>query len=88
MGEGRRDASYWVVAAGVAAAVVVGIVTDARVGAYVLATVLAAAAAVRALRPSPGPAAISVRARWLDVALLSVLAVALAVLAVIVPGQV
>ena len=88
MGEGRRDASYWVVAAGITVAVVVGLVADARVGAYVLAGVLAAAAAVRGMRPEPGPAAIGVRRRWLDVSLLGALAVALTVLAAIVPGRV
>lgn len=87
MGEGRRDASYWVVAAGVTAAVVVGLLSDARIGAYVLAAVLGAAAAVRGLRPEPGPAAIGGRARWLDVTLLAALAIALAVLALIVPGK-
>ncbi len=88
MGEGRRDASYWVVAAGIAVAVVVGLVADARVAAYVLAGVLAAAAGIRAVRPEPGPAAIGVRRRWLDVSVLGALAVALAVLAAIVPGRV
>jgi hypothetical protein len=87
MGERRRDASYWVVGAGIAAAVVVGLLADARVGAFVLAAVLAAAACVRAVRPEPGPEAIGVRRRWLDVVLLVGLAIALVVLAVIVPNQ-
>ena len=86
MGERRRDASYWAVGAGIAAAVVAGLVSDARVGAYVLVAVLLAAAAVRATRPEPGPEAISARRRWLDVAVLGALAVAVAVLAAIVPN--
>lgn len=86
MGDRRRDASYWVVGAGIAATVVVGLLTDARLGAYVLAAVLLSAAAVRGMRPEPGPAALSVRRRWLDVVLLGTLALTLAVLAAIVPN--
>jgi hypothetical protein len=88
MGEGRRDASYWVVAAGVVIAVVVGLLADARVGAYALAVVLAVATAVRGMRPEPGPAALGVRSRWLDVSVLGALALALAVLAASGPGRV
>jgi len=87
MGERRRDASYWVVGAGIAAAVVVGLLMGARAGAYVLAAVLAVAAVVRGMRTEPAPEAIGVRQRWLDVLLLGALAVALVVLAAIVPNQ-
>jgi hypothetical protein len=87
MGERRRDASYWVVGAGIAAAVVVGLLMGARAGAYVLAAVLAVAAVVRGMRAEPAPEAIGVRQRWLDVLLLGALAVALVVLAAIVPNQ-
>ncbi len=85
-GATRRDGSYWVVTAGLVATVVVGLVTDARVGSFVLAGVLAVAAVVRAAVPDPGPVALVVRRRWLDVTLLVALAVAVAILAAIVPG--
>jgi hypothetical protein len=91
MGEGaagpaRRNGSLWGVAGGIVLAVLVGMVSDARYGAYTLAGVLVVGAVVRAVRPEPGPAALGVRRRLVDVAVLTTLAVALAVLAAIVPG--
>lgn len=85
-GTSQRDGSFWVVAAGLAAVVVVGLLTGARTGSFVLAGVLVVAAIVRGVRPAPGPAALAVRRRWLDVTVLGVLALALAVLAAIVPA--
>ena len=85
-GATRRDGSYWVVAAGLVATVAVGLATDARVGSFVLAGVLVVAAVVRAAAPDPGPVALVVRRRWLDVTLLVALAIAVAVLAAVVPG--
>ena len=87
-GATRRNRSYWAVAAGIAVAVVAGVITDARVGSYALAAVLAVAAVVRCLWSGPGPEALVVRRRWLDVTVLGALAIAVAVLAVIVPGAV
>ena len=81
----RRDGSLWAVAAGLAATVAVGLLVDARTGAYVLAGVLAIGALVRAVAPSPGPVALAVRARWLDVTVLTALAAGVATLAAIVP---
>ncbi len=86
-GATRRNGSLWLVAAGIVAAVAAGVLSDARVGAYVLAGVLATSAVVRGVLPEPGPAALGVRRRWIDVAVLSLLAVALVVLAAIVPTQ-
>ena len=85
-GATRRDGSFWVVVAGLVVAVAVGLVTGARTGSFVLAGVLAVAAVVRGVRPEPGSPALAVRRRWLDVTVLGALAVALAVLAAIVPA--
>jgi hypothetical protein len=87
-GATQRDGSLWAVVAGIAAAAAAGIVTDARFGAFVLAGVLTVCAVVRGARPEPGPPALGVRSRWIDVALLGALAVGLAVLAAVVPTPV
>ena len=87
-GATRRYGSHWVVAGGLVATVVVGVLTDARVGSFALAAVLTVAAVVRGVWPDPGPEALVARRRWLDVTLLGLLAIAVAVLATIVPGAV
>ncbi|HEY0117830.1 MAG TPA: DUF3017 domain-containing protein [Cellulomonas sp.] len=87
-GATRRDGSLWAVAAGIVVAVVVGVLTDARLGSYVLAGLLAVCAVVRAVRPEPGPEALGVRRRWLDASVLGALAVAVGVLAAVVPTPV
>lgn len=70
---------------GVGGAVVVAIVVGARPAAFVLAGVLAAAAATRGLARGDGPAGVAVRSRAFDVAVLMVLAVGIAVLAATAP---
>ena len=84
-GATRRNGSHWAVAGGLGASVVVGVLTDARTGSFVLAAVLTVAAVARGVWPEPGPEALVARRRWLDVTLLGLLAVAVAVLATIVP---
>jgi biotin-(acetyl-CoA carboxylase) ligase len=80
-----RGGSAWAVAGGVAAAIAVGLATDARVGSYALAALLVVCAVLRAVLPGRRPAGLAVRARWIDVAVLAGLAALLAVLATIVP---
>jgi hypothetical protein len=58
---------------------------DPRTAALLLAGGLATGAVLRGLLPEPAPMALKVRSRMLDVALLGGLAVALAVLAVLLP---
>ncbi len=81
----RRDGSFWAVAGALVAVVATVLLVDARTGAYLLAGVLAIAAVLRAARPAPGPAALSVRARWLDATVLATFAGTVAILATIVP---
>jgi len=83
--QASRNASLWWTAGGVVLAVVVSLAVGTAAGAWTLSAVLAAGAAVRGLRPSPGPVALSVRSRALDVVILAFLAVAVAVLATILP---
>jgi hypothetical protein len=81
-----RNASLWWTAGGVVLACAVALVVGTDAGAYTLAGVLAAGAVVRGVRPSPGPVALSVRSKTIDVAVLSVLAAMLAVLAALLPS--
>lgn len=81
----RRNTSLWVVLAGVVLAAVVSVLTDGSWGALTLAALLAAAAVVRAVVPEPAPVALAVRARALDVALLTGLAVAIGALSQAIP---
>ena len=53
-----------------------------------MSVLLAVSAAVRAVRPEPAPVALAVRSRALDVTILSFLAVAIAVLAALLPSPV
>ena len=83
---GRRfRLSLWLVGAGVVTSVAVGLTVSTRAGAYVLAGVLAVGAALRATLRDPGPEALVVRFRWLDVAVLGGLAAAVAVLTQVLP---
>ncbi len=79
----RRDGSFWAVAGALVAVVATVLLVDARTGAYLLAGVLAIAAVLRAALP--GPAALSVRSRWLDATVLATFAGTVAILATIVP---
>jgi len=83
--QASRNASLWWTAAGVALACLAALVVGPQAGAWTLSALLAAGAAVRATRPEPGPVAWSVRVRALDVTVLGLLAVAIAVLAAILP---
>ncbi|WP_243882245.1 DUF3017 domain-containing protein [Cellulomonas dongxiuzhuiae] len=80
-----RNRSLWWTMSGIVASVAVAFVTDAVVGSYVLALLLLASAVVRAVTPAPGPVAVSVRSKPLDVAVLATGALALAVLASLLP---
>ena len=72
-----RNASLWWVSGGIAVAIAVSLLIGTRVGSLVLAAVVAACAVVRWTSPAPGPVALSVRARWIDVSVLAALAVGL-----------
>lgn len=82
-----RNRSLWWTMSGVTAAVAVAYVTDAVVATYVLAAVLVVGAILRAVSGDPGPAAVTVRSRPLDVATLLGAATALAVLASVLPSS-
>lgn len=80
-----RNRSLWMTASGIVAAVVVSFLVGAVAGTYVLALLLVVSAVVRAVRPAPGPVAVAVRSKPLDVAVLALNGVALAVLASLLP---
>lgn len=81
-----RNASLWWTSSGIVVATVVALVVGTRAGAFVLAAVALACAVVRAVLPSPGPVALSVRAKVIDVGVLVLLGVGLALLAQILPS--
>lgn len=83
-----NNASLWWVSSGVVVATLLALLVGAPVGVLALAAVTGCGAVVRLVRPEPGPVAVSVRARWLDVAMLSGATVALAALAIWLPGSV
>lgn len=72
---------------GIVAAVAVAFVTDAVVGTYALALLLLAFAVVRAVGRAPGPVALAVRSKALDVLVLAGSAVVLVVLASVLPPR-
>ena len=82
-----RNLSLWWTSSGIVVATVVALAVGTRAGAFVLAAVALACAVVRAVLPSPGPAALAVRAKALDVAVLCTLGVGLALLAQILPSR-
>ncbi len=84
--DAARNVSLWWTSSGIVVAMVVALVVGTRAGAVVLAVVALSGALVRAVLPSPGPVALSVRAKAIDVAVLSLFGVALAVLAQLLPG--
>lgn len=79
--DAARNVSLWWTSSGIVVATVVALVAGTRAGAFVLAGVVLVCAVVRAVLPSPGPVAITVRAKALDVAVLVLLGAGLAVLA-------
>jgi len=81
----RRNASLWWVSAGIGAAILVSLLVGTRAGSVVLAAVVLACAIVRLVVSGPGPVALSVRARWLDVSVLFALALGLAFFAAVLP---
>lgn len=83
--DAARNVSLWWTSSGIVVSTVVALVVGTRAGAFVLAGVMLACAVVRAVLPSPGPVAITVRAKALDVAVLVLLGAGLAVLAQILP---
>ncbi|WP_456847157.1 DUF3017 domain-containing protein [Cellulomonas sp. P5_C6] len=84
--DAARNASLWWTSSGIVVATLVALVVGTRAGAFVLAAVALACAVVRGVLPSPGPVALSVRAKAIDVAVLVLLGVGLAVLAQILPN--
>lgn len=80
-----RNRSLWWTTSGIVAAVVVSFLVGAVAGTYVLATLLVVSAVVRGVVRGPGPVAVSVRSKPLDVAVLAANGVALAVLASVLP---
>ena len=79
--DAARNVSLWWTSTGIVVATVVALVAGTRAGAFVLAAVVLACAVVRAVLPSPGPVALAVRAKAIDVAVLVLLGSGLAVLA-------
>ncbi len=82
-----RNPSLWWTSAAIVVAVVVSLVVGTRAGAYTLAVALAVCAVVRVVLPQPGPVALSVRAKPIDVTVLTVLAASIAALAGLLPGN-
>ena len=83
--DAARNVSLWWTSSGIVVATLVALVVGTRAGAFVLAGVVLACAVVRAVLPSPGPVALTVRAKALDVAVLVLLGAGLAVLAQLLP---
>ncbi|WP_236686747.1 MULTISPECIES: DUF3017 domain-containing protein [Cellulomonas] len=81
-----RNRSLWWTLGGIAGAVGAAFAWDAVVGVLVLAALLVVYGAVRAVGTSPGPAAVVVRSKALDVTVLLGCAAALVALAAVLPG--
>lgn len=82
----RLPRSVLLVVLGVALVVVGALLLGTRAAAGLLALQLLVCAVVRAVRPAPGPNALAVRSRALDVLTLTAFALVLGVLAAIVPS--
>lgn len=80
-----RNSSLWWTLGGIGAAVGAAFVRDAVAGVLVLAALLVVYGVVRAVGAPPGPAAVAVRSKTLDVTILLGCAVALVTLAAILP---
>lgn len=83
--EPGRNISLWVVTGGVAVCVAASLVWGAGVGGTMMAVLLAVCAVVRAVMRAPGPVALVVRRRAVDVGILGVLAVVIGVLSWLLP---
>jgi hypothetical protein len=83
--DAARNVSLWWTSTGIVVATVVALAVGTRAGAFVLAGVVLVCAVVRAVLPSPGPVALAVRAKSLDVAVLVLLGSGVGVLAQILP---
>ncbi len=81
-----RNRSLWWTLGGIAAAVGAAYVWDAVVGVLVLAALLVVYGVVRAVGAAPGPAAVVVRSKALDVTVLLGCAATLVALAAVLPG--
>ena len=80
-----RNASLWWTSAGVAVATAVALLVGTQVGALTLGCLTGVCAVLRGVLPSPGPAALSVRSKLVDVGLLTFFTVVLVALALILP---
>lgn len=84
--QGNR--SLWWTVAGVALTTVVAtVVASPRLASWTLAAVLVACAVARAVLPEPGPRAITVRRRWVDVTVQLGLALLVGVLGTLLPTR-
>jgi hypothetical protein len=83
--QASRNASLWWTSGAIVLSVVVALLVGTRAGALTLAAVTAVCAVVRAVLPSPGPVAVSVRSRPFDVLVLLTFAAGIAFLAQILP---
>jgi hypothetical protein len=83
--DAARNVSLWWTSSGIVAATLVALVVGTREGAWVLAVVALVGALVRALLPSPGPVALTVRAKAIDVVVLVLFGLGIALLAQILP---
>ncbi|UZN02117.1 hypothetical protein [Cellulomonas sp. S1-8] len=81
-----RNTSLWWTLTGIGAAVGAAFVADAVVGAMALAALLLVYAVVRAVGRPPGPVAVAVRSKPLDVTVLVGAAITLVVLASVLPA--
>ncbi|NUU18209.1 DUF3017 domain-containing protein [Cellulomonas humilata] len=83
--DAARNVSLWWTCSGIVVATLVALVVGTREGAWVLAGVALVGALVRAVLPSPGPVALSVRAKAIDVVVLVLFGTGIALLAQILP---
>lgn len=83
--DAARNVSLWWTSCGIVVATVVALAVGTRAGAFVLAGVALVGAVVRAVLPSPGPVALTVRAKAIDVAVLALFGVGVALLAQLLP---
>lgn len=82
-----RNASLWWVVTGLALVCALVPLAGGATAALALAAILAVSAVVRAVVPEPAPVALAVRARALDVAVLTGLAVAIGLLSQAIPAS-